>query len=176
MTVRLADGRRSARLMSMIWEEVCADPSLQDLPYKMELDRWGNIEMSPAKSYHFEFQGEIAHLLRTLCPDGVVMPECAIETSDSTKVADVAWVSRERRRRIRHDVSYGSAPEICVEILSMSSGPEEMRHKRRLYLEAGAEEFWLCDEHGQMSFFSAGRPLLRSALCPGFPDRIEIPD
>lgn len=160
----------------MIWEEVCADPRLHDLPFKMELDRWGKIEMSPAKSYHFEFQLRIGHLLQTLLPNGVALTECAIETSESTKVADVAWVSLERRRRIRREVSYASAPEICVEILSMSNGPGEMENKRRRYHEAGAVECWLCDERGQMSFFSADGPLLRSSLCPEFLNRIEIPD
>ena len=160
----------------MTWEEVCADPNLHDLPYKIELNRWGNIEMSPAKSYHFEFQLEIGHLLRVLLPDGVAVTECAIETSESTKVADVAWVSRERRRKIRREVSYAAAPEICVEIRSMSNGPAEMLNKQRLYFEAGAVEFWLCDERGEMSFFTAEGPLTRSALCPGFPTRVEIPD
>ena len=160
----------------MTWEEVCADPNLQDLPYKIELNRWGNIEMSPTKSYHFEFQGEIARLLGNLLPDGVVIPECAIETAEGTKVANVVWVSRERRRRIRREVSYAAAPEICVEVRSMSNGPAEMRAKRRLYFEAGATEFWLCDEQGTMSFFSTEGPLPRSALCPGFPARVEIPD
>ena len=160
----------------MTWEEVCADPHLQDLPYKIELNQWGNIEMSPAKSYHFEFQLRIGHLLQSLLPAGVAVTECAIETAEGTKVADVAWASRERRRKIRREVSYAAAPEICVEIRSMSNGPAEMRHKRRLYFEAGAVEFWLCDERGEMSFFSPAGPLDRSVLCPEFLARIEIPD
>ncbi len=82
----------------MTWEEVCDDPCLQDLPYKIELNKWGNIEMSPAKFYHSEFQGRIAYLLQTLKPDGSVATECAIETSDNTKVADVTWISYARRR------------------------------------------------------------------------------
>ena len=162
--------------MAMIWEDVCADPSLQGLPYKMELDEWGNIEMSPAKSYHSEYQGEIIRLLGVLLPDGVAIPECPIETPEKTKVADVAWVSRERRRTTRRDPSYTTAPEICVEILSMSNDRAEMRKKRRLYHEAGAMEFWLCDERGQMSFFSTDGPLARSILCPEFPPRVEIVD
>lgn len=160
----------------MTWEEVCADPNLQDLPYKIELNQWGNIEMSPAKSYHFEFQLRIGYLLQSLLPDGVAVTECAIETSEKTKVADVAWVSRERRRRIRREVSYAEAPEICVEVRSMSNGPAEMQKKRRLYFEAGALEFWLCDEEGRMSFFSADGSLPRSVLCPDFPVQVEIPD
>ena len=40
----------------MTWDEVLADRCLQDLPYKIELNRWGNIEMSPARNRHGRFQ------------------------------------------------------------------------------------------------------------------------
>ena len=50
----------------MTWEEVCDHPLLQDLPFKIELNKWGNIEMSPARNRHAEYQGEIEFLLRTL--------------------------------------------------------------------------------------------------------------
>lgn len=33
----------------MNWEEVCADPVLKNLPYKIELNKWGNIVMTPSK-------------------------------------------------------------------------------------------------------------------------------
>jgi Uma2 family endonuclease len=160
----------------MTWEEACADPVLQDLPYKIELNRWGNIEMSPAKSYHAEFQAWIAHLLRTLKPDGISMTECPIDTAENTKAADVAWVSYARRRVTPRDVAYTVAPEICVEILSPSNWLEEQMHKGELYMQVGAEEFWLCDEKGGMRFFDASGQLERSRLCPEFPARVEIPD
>ena len=48
----------------MTWEEVCNDRSLQDLPYKIELNKWGNIEMSPVRARHGEFQFRIAYLLQ----------------------------------------------------------------------------------------------------------------
>ncbi len=160
----------------MTWEEVCADPALQDLPYKIELNKWGNIEMSPARSRHSEFQGEIQHLLRTLKQGGMAIPECAVETAENVKVPDVVWVSLERRRRTPREFAYTSAPEICVEILSPSNAPEEMTHKGQLYLQAGADEFWLCDEKGTMSFFDANGKLECSRLCPQFPAQVEIPD
>lgn len=47
----------------MTWEEVCADPSLQDLPYKIELNRWGKIVMGPASRHHGIYQAEIAYRL-----------------------------------------------------------------------------------------------------------------
>ncbi len=160
----------------MTWEEVCADPCLQDLPYKIELNKWGNIEMSPARSRHSEYQGEIQSLLRMLKQGGIAFPECAVETAENVKVPDVVWVSSERRRRTSREFAYTSAPEICVEILSPSNQPEEMMHKGDLYLQAGAEEFWLCDEKGAMRFFDANGKLEQSRLCPGFPARVEIPD
>ena len=34
----------------MQWQEVIAHPSLQDLPFKIELNEYGKIEMSPASN------------------------------------------------------------------------------------------------------------------------------
>ena len=33
---------------AMTWEQICDDPHLRDLPYKIEQDRFGRIVMSPA--------------------------------------------------------------------------------------------------------------------------------
>ena len=160
----------------MTWEEVCADPLLQDLPYKIELNQWGNIEMSPARSRHGEYQAELAHLLRLQKPGGISMTKCAVETAENVKVPDVTWVSFERRRATPHEFAYAVAPEICVEILSPTNVLEEQMHKGELYLQAGAQEFWLCDESGNLRFFSTAGPLGRSRLCPEFPVKVEIPD
>jgi len=40
----------------MNWQEVCTNPALQNLPYKMELNRQGQIIMSPASVRHVIFQ------------------------------------------------------------------------------------------------------------------------
>lgn len=47
----------------MQWQDVLADKSLRDLPYKIELNEYGNIEMSPASFTHSRFQGKLAALL-----------------------------------------------------------------------------------------------------------------
>ena len=36
----------------MNWQEVCADPHLRDLPYKIELNERGQILMTPVRLYH----------------------------------------------------------------------------------------------------------------------------
>ena len=160
----------------MTWEEICDDPRLQDLPYKIELNKWGNIEMSPARNRHGEFQSRISYLLQGQKPDGICTTECGVDTAENTKVPDVTWVSFERRRATPHEFAYLVAPEICVEILSPTNLLEEQMHKGQLYLQAGAVEFWLCDAQGAMRFFDADGELERSRLCPGFPVRVEIPD
>ena len=159
----------------MTWAEVVDNPLLQDLPFKIELNKWGNIEMSPARSRHGDYQGEIAHLLRVHRPDGFSGTEVGVDTAENTKVPDVIWASSERRRVVPHELSWSSAPEICVEIISPSNWLEEQMHKGQLYFQAGAQEFWLCDERGQMQFFNATGRLERSHLCPGFPMVVEIP-
>ena len=160
----------------MTWDEVLADRCLQDLPYKIELNKWGNIEMSPARNRHGKYQGKIAYLLGSLKPDGSVITECAVPTAENVKVPDVAWISfaRDAAANAPDDYYTDTAPEICVEIVSPSNSPEGQMHKGGLYLQAGAEEFWLCNELGDMQFFDASGRLERSRLCPDFPVKIEF--
>ena len=54
----------------MRWEEVCADRQLQDLPFKIELNKWGQIVMSPVKIKHSFYQGRIQRLLQSLLTTG----------------------------------------------------------------------------------------------------------
>ena len=98
----------------MQWQEVCEHPSLQNLPFKIELNEWGQILMSPVKVYHSAFQGKITRLL----PEhGIVLPECAIRTTKGTKVADIAWCSEERFKLIEHEAECSIAPELCIEVI-----------------------------------------------------------
>ncbi len=156
----------------MTWLEVCQDKSLRDLPYKVELNRWGNIEMSPHRRQHGRMQGRVSTRLAQLMPKGEIIVECAVDTSDGVRVPDVAWASTTRWNSMSDSASCSVAPEICVEVLSASNSPEEMAHKRTLYFEAGAVEVWFCDEQGSVQFFSAKAAVKRSRLCPKFPARI----
>ena len=158
----------------MNWQEVIEKPELQDLPFKIELTETGQILMTPVKVLHAAFQGEIEHLLRRLKQDGLALPECAVATRKGTKVADVAWISYERFARIRHETEAPIAPEICVEILSASNTAEEMREKALLFFEKEAQEFWLCTEEGQMSFYNRTGQLARSLLVPDFPQVVRF--
>lgn len=158
----------------MNWQEVCQDPNLQNLPFKIELNERGQIIMSPVKVYHSAYQGEIVHLLRVLMKTGKTLPECAIKTRKGTKVADVTWVSAERFEQIKREADCSIAPEICVEVLSSSNTTDEIREKQALYFERGAEEVWICNKHGKMSFADHTGKLKQSKLAPDFPHKIEL--
>lgn len=156
----------------MTWQEVCDDKTLQDLPFKIELNRWGKIEMSPHRRQHGRMQGRVSIWLAKLMPKGDIIVECAVDTTDGVRVPDVAWASTERWDSMSDSASCSVAPEICVEVLSASNRPDEMDHKRKLYFEAGAVEVWFCDEQGTVQFFSAAGAIERSLVCPNFPARI----
>lgn len=157
------------------WQEVCENPVLRDLPYKIETNRFDQIVMSPAFSWHGGYQVEIATLLKQALPGGRVITECAVETTDGTKVPDVIWISKERHEPMKRAFSFHVAPEICVEVLSSSNSHEEMQVKMSLYFGAGAQEVWLCTEQGEMEFYLKGQaqPAVASVLCPAFPNHIE---
>jgi Uma2 family endonuclease len=157
----------------MEWQEVCENKTLQDLPFKIELNRWGQIIMSPVKIRHSFYQGRIQRLLESLLKTGEIMPECAIDTSEGVKVADVVWCSAARFDQIQDQVSASIAPELCVEVKSGGNTLEEMEYKKRLYFQAQALEVWLCNEQGQVRFYNQQGELAQSLLVPGFPQQIK---
>jgi Uma2 family endonuclease len=158
------------------WQELCADPQFAKWPGRVETNAHGNVLMSPPPSgIHSSRQGEITFLLRSLL-GGRALPECPISTIDGVRAADVGWYSEARFARVQDQPALETAPEICVEVLSSTNTPFEMREKRQLYFEAGAREVWICDETGSLRFFtspSAPEPVSTSSLCPAFPARIK---
>lgn len=156
----------------MNWQEVCDDPLLRELPYKIELNEWGNIVMSPASSRHSILQGLIQDALRRHRQDGLIFPECPIQTARGVKVPDVVWASAAFLSQYANTSPFPRAPELCIEIMSPANSMREMDDKRELYFARGAQEVWLCDEHGSLSFYDCAEQLPASRLFPGL-GRIE---
>jgi Uma2 family endonuclease len=111
-------------------------------------------------------------LLHAHAKDGDALMECAIRTSKGTKVADVGWASHKRLTSIRNEAECSIASEICIEVMSPANTNEEMLEKRDLYFESGTKEVWICDEDGNIAFFSRTTELENSFLAPGFPRRL----
>jgi len=160
------------------WYQLCADPSLQRLPYRIETNCYGHTVLLPPPGFtHSNLQLEIGHLLKILMSGGRALTECAVLTSDGVKGADVAYISESRiKRGLKNDV-LTIAPEICVEVMSPGNTRQEMENKRELYFAAGAEEVWFCDPKGALHFFLKGSEASAakaSALCPSMPKRVKV--
>lgn len=146
----------------MQWSEVLADPSLKNLPYKIELNEKGHIEMSPASNYHGYLQSELVWLLRSQLQQGRVITECSIDTPKGVKVADVVWCSLAFVTAHGTTTPFPKAPEICIEIVSPSNTFAEMQDKVLLYLAKGAHEVWLVKELDSRVIYRAEGEVSRS--------------
>jgi hypothetical protein len=62
------------------WAEIMRDPSLQNLPYKIELNARGKIEMSPASNRHARLQARLASELTKQLGSGEALTECSVLT------------------------------------------------------------------------------------------------
>jgi Uma2 family endonuclease len=175
LIVELPDYEEQLEFNRRRWSEILADSRLADLPFQIETNAYGELIMNPPPSgTHSQRQGRITILLDKHLSDHA-LPECPISTIDGVKAVDVGWYSAERFTRVEGQSVFELAPEICVEILSPSNTQAQMRHKRHLYFQAGAEEVWQCDLNGQLKFYLTGlpdTPAVESARCPDFPNRI----
>ena len=154
------------------WNELCDDPSLESLPYKIELNSWGKVEMSPPAVPHARLQSEVAYQLRTQLKDGVALTECPIVTDIGVRLPDVAWASNAFRMRHKGSTPLPMAPEICVEVISPSNFDEEISEKTRAYLAAGALEVWLVAQNGTVRFIDSTGEKPQSR----FPVVLQLPD
>jgi Uma2 family endonuclease len=137
------------------WVEIARDPLLAQIPYKLELNERGSMEVSPATSRHTSLQTFLANELRRLKPEGVTFTQCPVETELGVRVPDVAWASSDFV--LAHGVNepLAQAPELCVEMLSRLNPRSRLLDKVTAYLTAGAHEVWLVDEVGSIEILSA---------------------
>ena len=158
----------------MNWQEVIENSYLRDLPFKIETNEFGEIVMNPIKIKHSIYQGKISAMLKSFRPKGIAIVKCAIKTRKGTKVADVVWASMEVIEKIKDETDASIAPEICVEVVSMSNTNKEMDGKRELYFEKGAREVWIGDEYGNLKFFDEAGKLEQSIMFPDIPKKISM--
>ncbi len=160
------------------WSKVLDDPQLALLEHKIETNRFGNVIMMPPPGLgHSSLQGRIMELLREGMKEssGRVLPECPLSTNEGVKGIDVVWISLQRLSENQDENILLKSPEICIEVISPGNTRDELQNKKRLYFDGGAEEVWLCDSGGRMSFYLAGDPEEArgaSELCESFPELV----
>jgi len=141
-------GRLTVAELRARWRRLDDDPFVAAIPYKLELNERGSIEVSPAGPRHALLQAFVARELHRLLPAGSTFTECSVETEIGVRVPDVVWASADfLSRHPPLDDPFASAPELCVEVLSRSNTRVEIAAKVAAYLAAGAREVWLVDEN-----------------------------
>lgn len=130
------------------WKHALHDPALRELPYRIETNKWGHVEMTPpASPRHMEMATAVVDALRELL-GGKAFTECAIVTPGGVKVADVVWCSaeylQEQGSALRTwEAALPTAPDLCVEIMSPTNTLAELEEKVALYVAAAAREAWV---------------------------------
>ncbi len=156
----------------MQWQDVIDNPYLKNLPFKIELNKWGKVEMSPASNRHALLQSRLAQMIRAAMGCGETLTEASLQTSNGVRVPDVVWASAGFLDRHGEETPFSSAPEICVEVVSPSNARGEMLEKIALYLEAGADEVWLVSESGRLEIQDRAGVRNDSALVPDAARRV----
>ena len=150
------------------WQELMNNPFFRDVPYKVELNKFGQILMSPASNRHGILQNKVARQIENEKQSGVIVIECSILTSEGVRVADVAWLSDDFFAEFGETTPFPKAPEICVEVKSPANSKGEMDEKIRLYLEKGALEVWIVDEYAKVNFHTHTGQIETSKLVKNF--------
>ncbi|MCY7348550.1 MAG: Uma2 family endonuclease [Pyrinomonadaceae bacterium] len=152
--------------LTVKWQELIDNPFFRDMPYKIELNKFGQILMSPASNRHGILQNKVARQIENQKQSGVIVIECSILTNEGVRVADAAWLSDEFYAEFGEKTPYPKAPEICVEVKSPGNSKGEMEEKIRLYLEKGALEVWIIDESARINFHTHTGKMKTSKLAP----------
>lgn len=140
------------------------DPLLAQIPYKLEMNERGSMEVSPATRRHASLQTLLASELRRLKPEGVTLTQCAVETELGVRVPDVAWASADFVLANGLVAPLPSAPDLCIEMLSHLNRRLQVLDKVTAYLTAGAREVWLVHENGLLEILSVLGARARSGL------------
>ncbi len=154
--------------LTLKWQEVLNNPFFTDVPFKVELNKFGKILMSPASNSKGILKFRIAKKIEQNNLRGYVSFSNSILTGDGVKVADVAWASDEFIAEFGDQTPYPKAPEICIEIVSPANSQAEMTEKIRLYLEKGALEVWTITLDGEAKFFTHIGEIETSKIAKGF--------
>ena len=153
--------------ITLRWNQLIHDPLFRDMPYKIELNKSGQILMSPASNWHGHAQGELAKQFGKKKKSGKIIAECSILTRLGVRVADIAWASDSFIAKNGFTTPYLVSPELCVEIVSPGNSQPELSEKVALYLEKGAHEVWIVAQNGKMKIFGNVGEQKKSTIIPG---------
>ncbi|HVJ31021.1 MAG TPA: Uma2 family endonuclease [Gammaproteobacteria bacterium] len=130
------------------WQQLASDSLVAAIPFKVELNEKGAIEVSPPTTRHAFIQAFVTNELMRQRPDGTTFTECPVETDIGVRVPDVVWASPEFMQRHGTESGFRAGPDLCVEVLSPTNTRAEIGEKVAAYLAAGSREVWVVGDDG----------------------------
>ena len=158
------DYRLSRTELRERWQQLASDPLVAAIPFKVELNEKGAIEVSPPTTRHAFLQSFVSHELRLQRPDGTTFTECPVETDIGVRVPDVVWASPEFMGRHGTESEFRAGPDLCVEVLSRTNTRAEIDEKVAAYLAAGSREVWVVGDDGVPEIHSGDGRIAASTL------------
>jgi Uma2 family endonuclease len=158
------DHRLSRAELRRRWRDLAEDAAVAAIPFKVELNEKGAIEVSPPTTRHAFLQSFVAHALKLQRPEGTTFTECPVETEIGIRIPDVVWASPQFLALHAGESEFRAAPDLCVEVLSPRNTSVEMAEKVAAYLGAGAREVWLVGDDGVAEIHTNAGRVPRSAL------------
>jgi Uma2 family endonuclease len=146
------------------WQQLASDPLVAEIPFKVELNEKGAIEVSPPTTRHAFLQAFVSRELQRQRPDGTTFTECPVETEIGVRVPDVVWASPEFMQRHGAESEFRAGPDLCVEVLSPRNTRAEIAEKVAAYLAAGSREVWVVGDDGVPEIHSADGRIATSTL------------
>ena len=156
--------RLSRRELRERWQQLANDPLVAAIPFKVELNEKGAIEVSPPTVRHGVIQAVITRELARQRPEGTTITECPVETEIGVRVPDVVWASPSFIQRHGTESTFRAGPDLCVEVLSPTNTRAEIGEKIAAYLEAGAREVWIVGDDGVPEIYTSGGRVAVSEL------------
>ena len=169
-----AERPRTIKDVAAQWETVLRDFQDVEMPYKIETNAAGWVVMEPPPAdVHRLFQTRLSQFLDDALDGGTATIEIGLHTHGGTKIPDVVWASYETWEKRQEDLATAPPPRVCVEVLSPSNTDAEIEEKRRLYLDIGVEEVWICEQDGTLRFYDDSGGLQTSKIVEGAPNQIS---
>src|SRR5665647_1431603 len=110
----------------------------------------GELIMTPAPSYKHQkvsaliFMQLYSFLQKHNSGDALYAPVDVFFDDENVFEPDILFVSKERAEIIKDDGIHG-APDLVIEILSVTSGYHDTKTKKRVYEKYGVKEYWIVD-------------------------------
>jgi Uma2 family endonuclease len=146
------------------WQQLAHDPLVAAIPFKIELNEKGAIEVSPPTVRHGVIQAFITRELARQRPEGTTITECPVETEIGVRLPDVVWASPTFMQRHGAESTFRAGPDLCVEVLSPTNTRAEIGEKVAAYLAAGAREVWVVGDDGVPEIHTSGGRVTLSRL------------